>query len=293
MTEYAVDLGRGFSVLQDTEGYRFTQDPVICANLLSAGSRDRLLDLGCGVGIIAILALLKKGVKEAVGVELDPRAAELARRNAERCGLKARMSVLCADVRDAAKLLGRESFDKAVCNPPYFDFEDGTDGGRNAAAKRESGAVLDDFVAAASALVLEYSMTSSLVRALRSSEKDVVLAEPISIASTFTLLVATMLCGGQFSFTNRVLEVCGSLQPTILSASNNSYFQIFNELLAILKATPITSFLLAPLRRLLANTQYFKFVRQRRISELLGDNLRLALSFYSYRPLSQDGHRLL
>ena len=62
MTEYAVDLGRGFSVLQDTEGYRFTQDSVICANLLSAGSRDRLLDLGCGVGIIAILALLKKGV---------------------------------------------------------------------------------------------------------------------------------------------------------------------------------------------------------------------------------------
>ena len=86
MTEYAVDLGRGFSVLQDTEGYRFTQDSVICANLLSAGSRDRLLDLGCGVGIIAVLALLKKGVKEAVGVELDPRAAELARRNAERCG---------------------------------------------------------------------------------------------------------------------------------------------------------------------------------------------------------------
>ena len=150
-----------------------------------------------------------------------------------------------------------------------------------------------NIVAAASALVLEYSMTFSLARALRSSEKDVVLAEPISIASTFTLLVATMLCGGQFSFTNRVLEVCGSLQPTILSASNNSYFQIFNELLAILKATPITSFLLAPLRRLLANTQYFKFVRQRRISELLGDNLRLALSFYSYRPLSQDGHRLL
>lgn len=128
---------------------------------------------------------------------------------------------------------------------------------------------------------------------MKPSDKDVVLAEPISIASTFTLLIATMLCGAQFSFTNRVLEVCGALQPTILSASNNSYFQIFNELLAIRKATPITSFLLAPLRRLLANTQYFKFVRQRRISELLGDNLRLALSFYSYRPLSQDGHRLL
>lgn len=150
-----------------------------------------------------------------------------------------------------------------------------------------------NIVAAASALVLEYKMTSDRIFTLSTRDKDVVLAEPVSIASTFSLLIATMLSGGQFSFTNRILEVCGSLQPTILSASNNSYFQIFNELLSILKSTPITTFLLAPLRRLLSNTQYFKYVRQRHISELLGDNLRLALSFYSYRPLSQDGHRLL
>lgn len=150
-----------------------------------------------------------------------------------------------------------------------------------------------NIVAAASALVLEYKMTSDRIFALSTRDKDVVLAEPVSIASTFSLLIATMLSGGQFSFTNRILEVCGSLQPTILSASNNSYFQIFNELFSILKSTPIATFLLAPLRRLLSNTQYFKYVRQRHISELLGDNLRLALSFYSYRPLSQDGHRLL
>ena len=150
-----------------------------------------------------------------------------------------------------------------------------------------------NIVAAASALVLEYKMTSDRIFTLSTRDKDVVLAEPVSIASTFSLLIATMLSGGHFSFTNRILEVCGSLQPTILSASNNSYFQIFNELLSILKSTPITTFLLAPLRRLLSNTQYFKYVRQRHISELLGDNLRLALSFYSYRPLSQDGHRLL
>ena len=65
--EYAVDLGNGHSVLQDTDGYLFTQDSVVCANLMRAGSRDRLLDLGCGTGIMCVLALLKKGVKEAVG----------------------------------------------------------------------------------------------------------------------------------------------------------------------------------------------------------------------------------
>ena len=149
--ERVVDIGRGFSVLQDTEGYLFTQDSVICANLLPAGSRDRLVDLGCGTGIMGVLALLKKGVRECVGVDADERACALARKNAERCGLSDRMSVVCRDVRGAAEELGRESFDKAVCNPPYFDFSDGTDGGRTAAAKREGNATLDDFIATAAA----------------------------------------------------------------------------------------------------------------------------------------------
>lgn len=144
--EYEVELGGGHSVLQDTEGYRFTEDSVICAGLLSAGSRDRLLDLGCGTGIIGVLALLKKGVREVVGIDADEDAVRLARANAERNFLSERMTALVLDVRDAAKALGRESFDKVVCNPPYFDFSDGTDGGRTARAKRESTARLDDFV---------------------------------------------------------------------------------------------------------------------------------------------------
>ena len=34
-------------------------------------------------------------------------------------------------------------------------------------------------------------------------------------------------------------------------------------------------------------------VRQKRVAQLLGDNVRLCLSFYSYRPLSSAGHSLL
>ena len=60
-----------------------------------------------------------------------------------------------------------------------------------------------------------------------------------------------------------------------------------------MKDTPVASCLLTPLRHILFNTKYFHFVRQRHIADLLGDNLRLALSFYSYRPLSQEGHHLL
>lgn len=146
-----ISLGACGGRILTGEGYRFTQDSVLLANLMTAGSRDRLLDLGCGGGVISVLALLKKGVREAVGLDNDAAAVELYGRNAELNGLSDRMRGVCADVRAAESALGGEVFDKAAVNPPYYDFDDGT--GALDPHKRESGAVLADFVAAAAALL--------------------------------------------------------------------------------------------------------------------------------------------
>lgn len=146
-----ISLGACGGRILTGEGYRFTQDSVLLANLMTAGSRDRLLDLGCGGGVISVLALLKKGVREAVGLDNDAAAVELYGRNAELNGLSDRMRGVYADVRAAESALGGEVFDKAAVNPPYYDFDDGT--GALDPHKRESGAVLADFVAAAAALL--------------------------------------------------------------------------------------------------------------------------------------------
>lgn len=146
-----ISLGACGGRILTGEGYRFTQDSVLLANLMTAGSRDRLLDIGCGGGVISVLALLKKGVREAVGLDNDAAAVELYGRNAELNGLSDRMRGVYADVRAAESALGGEVFDKAAVNPPYYDFDDGT--GALDPHKRESGAVLADFVAAAAALL--------------------------------------------------------------------------------------------------------------------------------------------
>ena len=59
---------------------------------------DRVLDLGCGSGILAIAALLLRA-KEAVGVDIDPKAADVAYENAGFNGVgKDRLTALCGDV---------------------------------------------------------------------------------------------------------------------------------------------------------------------------------------------------
>lgn len=66
---------------------------------------DRVLDLGSGSGILAIAAV-RLGAARAVGVENDPEASEVARRNARRNGVAGLTEFLEGDAGDLAPLLG-------------------------------------------------------------------------------------------------------------------------------------------------------------------------------------------
>ena len=87
--------------------------------------------------------------------------------------------------------------------------------------------------------------------------------------------------------------ISSDVQPTIISATNNTYYHIYQELVSVYNQHTLGRFLLAPLRYLFRNTKYFRMVRQRRVAEVLGDNVRLCLSFYSFRPLSHAGYTIL
>ncbi len=59
---------------------------------------DKMLDLGCGSGILSIIALML-GADESVAVDVDPNAVDTAYQNAERNGIdKLRYTVISGDV---------------------------------------------------------------------------------------------------------------------------------------------------------------------------------------------------
>lgn len=167
MARYATDLGiDDYIVFQDTDDYAFSQDSVFLANMAKLSPSDAVLDLGCGSGILSTLALVKKHVKKAVGIELQPRVADMARDSAIQNGLQDKFEVICADVKDIRSILKAESFDKVLCNPPYFTnsgnsgqksvSDEGNDAlninakTEKSVSRTESTATLDDFVKGAS-----------------------------------------------------------------------------------------------------------------------------------------------
>lgn len=74
---------------------------------------DRVLDMGTGSGVNAILAATKSS--DVVAVDINPRAVEAAQRNAEINGVADRIQVRCSDVFNDVD--GR--FDLIIFDPPF------------------------------------------------------------------------------------------------------------------------------------------------------------------------------
>lgn len=182
MAEYVTDLGiDNYILLQDSDDYGFSQDSVFLANLANVKPSDKLLDLGCGSGVLSHLAVIKKGVTHAVGIDVQQRAIALAQKSASLNGLDDKLTYICGDIRDIKTLLPAESFDKAVCNPPYFKGGEApaTDKAQLRALSRQEGdAALDDFVKAAAYalrfggdlfIIIKISRLAELIFSLKSA----------------------------------------------------------------------------------------------------------------------------
>ena len=76
---------------------------------------DRVLDLGCGCGIVGIYCAKKVGAENVVMCDISPTAAGIAQKNAEENGVGG-IKVYCGDGPSA---LGGETFTLILSNPPY------------------------------------------------------------------------------------------------------------------------------------------------------------------------------
>ena len=107
---------KGLRLIQDDVHFRYGTDAVLLAGFCDLRSRDVAVDLGTGTGIIPVLLAKRTGAK-LVGLEIQPRAAELARRNAALNQLD--IEIVQGDLKEAASLLKGLRPSAVICNPPY------------------------------------------------------------------------------------------------------------------------------------------------------------------------------
>jgi tRNA1(Val) A37 N6-methylase TrmN6 len=130
MTEQALDvtedafLGGQLRLRQLKSGHRAGHDAVLLAAATPARSRDRVVDLGAGIGAAGLAVASRVCGVDLLLVELDPTLAGLARENAAANAIAASVVVLdvesSPDAFAAAHLLP-DSVDIVLMNPPFND----------------------------------------------------------------------------------------------------------------------------------------------------------------------------
>jgi len=112
-------LGR-YTFLVSKDVYEPAEDTFLLANNLSVNKSKRVLDMGTGCGILAVLAAEK--ARKVVAVDVNPHAVACAQKNAELNGVAAKVEVRYGNLFDVVAF--NEKFDLILFNAPYLPIEE-------------------------------------------------------------------------------------------------------------------------------------------------------------------------
>lgn len=104
-----------FSIAQDRCAMKVGTDGVLLGAWARAVDGDRVLDIGCGTGLISLMMAQRFPAAGVAGVEVEPEAALQARENVAASPFAGRVEILQGDVREL-----QGSYQTLVCNPPFF-----------------------------------------------------------------------------------------------------------------------------------------------------------------------------
>ncbi len=118
-SDEGIDEFSGLSVIQKTDGPRFSLDAILLARFATVRKGDAVADLGAGGGIISLILATNTEVEQVTGFEIQSELVDVARRNIALNHLKDKVRIIEVDLRTVTKTQPSEQFDLLVCNPPY------------------------------------------------------------------------------------------------------------------------------------------------------------------------------
>jgi len=158
-----------FVLRQPSKGYRYNIDSLLLALFCQFKKQERVVDLGCGVGVLSVLAIKRGKVSEVIGVEIQEELLEFAHQNIEELHLQNSFRVIHDNWKNISKHLPQADFDLVVSNPPYRKMGSGclSKHSQKIIAKHEVEGSLKDLLQAAKYLMKRKGRFCVIYPALR------------------------------------------------------------------------------------------------------------------------------
>jgi tRNA1Val (adenine37-N6)-methyltransferase len=146
---------RPLVIHQPRKGYRYSIDSFLLASFVVLKKREKVIDLGSGVGIIGLLLCARYPNCSVWGIEIQERLFRFAQGNSRENELGDRAINVLGDFRRIEDLPEGVSFDAAVSNPPYRPVGTGRQNrdDERTVARHETMAGLADVVHAAGSVL--------------------------------------------------------------------------------------------------------------------------------------------
>lgn len=159
----------GLRIIQSPDAFRFGMDAVLLADFAAVRKNSRVCDLGTGTGVLPLLLYGRENTICCDAVEIQPDAADRARRSVLLNGLEAQITVHDADLRQIRTLLPHAGYDLVICNPPYSPAESSLPSPNPAlrTARQEGGCTLTDVAQAAQWLLKYHGRLALMLPAAR------------------------------------------------------------------------------------------------------------------------------
>ena len=108
-----------FSVKNEKSAMKVGTDGVLLGSAMTiTGFEKRMLDVGTGTGLIALMAAQRNAQAEITAVDIDEASAREAAYNFAKSPFSERLTALCTPL---SRFSPENSFDLIFSNPPYYD----------------------------------------------------------------------------------------------------------------------------------------------------------------------------
>jgi tRNA1(Val) A37 N6-methylase TrmN6 len=149
-------LNEEIRIIQSPSVFSFSLDAVLLAKFAYMPIQKGLIvDLCTGNGVIPLLLSMRTKGK-IIGVEIQERLCDMAKRSVKYNGLERQIEIIHGDIKDAPKQLGYSKYDVVTCNPPYFPTIGKEEMNKNvhlAIARHEIYCTLEDVIRVSSQLL--------------------------------------------------------------------------------------------------------------------------------------------
>lgn len=111
---------KNLKIIQNEKEFCFGIDSVLLSDFAKEiKPNSKIIDFGTGTGILPILLSGKTKNTQIIGVEIQEKMADMAKRSVSLNKLENRIQIINQDIKNLNNVFNKNSFDVVITNPPY------------------------------------------------------------------------------------------------------------------------------------------------------------------------------